>query len=523
MTANIPPLGHNPFWKNRKKRMFEEANAWNLKDDRNIRLQMLALVAFFSNFIFWFDDPELTGGQSIMLGVAFLIYLIYMVNHNILHVLYVFTIYISFQKVLAGDFGGRVPMLNLTNILLITIFFAWWAQSFLRGMKIYEFRVLDFFIVTYTMLLTVAMLRSEFRHNTGNFFAVVTNFKRITEVFLVYFMFYNNVKTRKQIKHILFCVCLVMAAVGVMGVKQYYMDIGGGTRSNMDYNKITILTDQPNQLASFLCNYSFYLLATFLAFWKKWWGLLAGIFFICCFQSLRVTFSRGGLLSFYMAFLVVLLIYLRVKFLILALPLVFVVTLYPAKVLGPRLYKNYVHMIEKRGQSVIDKKYVAAQSGEPAMDESAMSRLWIMEAGFNRIREDSVSSMFGVGLGRFPEEINGRHPRVGYIDAHNQWLLILVECGSIALITFWCILAICSYKALLICWRTKDILYRILAVGYLGGIAGLFLANFFGSRMNSNEITHFHWIMTAVLMRVDSLVKMEYFNRTSFLKQQALH
>lgn len=499
-----------------RRRRREAEDAAHKTEDRRIRQWICLSVAFFSYFIFWFDDPQLTSGAMLFLAVSSLIALAYMLHHDILRALYIFTAYISFQKVLAGDFGGAVPMLNATNVLLVMMIAAWVSRSFLRGERVFQLHIIDVLIFIYTLFLVLAMLRSEFRH-VFNALGVFTNFKRLTEVYFVYFLFVNNIHSRRQIMHILFVVCVVMGAVGIMGVKQYYMDIGGGSFSNMDKNKITILADQPNQLASYLCNYSFYLLAVFFAFWKRWWGVGALILFIACFQSTRVTFSRGGLLAFYCATLVVLVMALRVKVLLLLIPLMLVTMAFPQKVLGPRLYRNYVAVFS--APTAVERLNLPQQGGEPGIDSSAMSRLWIIQAGLRRIRRDPNSMLFGVGLGLFPIETAGYHPKIFYLDAHNQWLLILVECGSIALATMWMILAICAWRAIVVYLRTTDPLYRAISIGYMGGLAGLFVANFFGSRMNSNEIIHFHWIMTAVLMRVDWMVRYEVAERQELMRE----
>lgn len=515
---NITDLGRNPAFVARDRERARRENGSEKayremlehKELRKMQLMIMAGVAFFSNFIFWFDDPKLDSGAVLFMAVIAVVAVLYMLHHDIIRVLYIFTVYISFQKVLAGDFGGAVPMVNATNILLVLLAGAWISRSFLRGERIFTLHAIDVLIIMYVLLLVLSMLRSEFRHIVSPM-AVVTNFKRLTEVFVVYFIFANIIKERNQVVLILFSLCTVVGAVGIMGVKQYYMDIGGGSFSNMDKNKITILADQPNQLASYFCNYSFYLLALFFTFWKRWSSLILLILFVACWQSTRVTFSRGGLVAFYCASLVVIVLSLRWKSLFILGAMAIVVMAVPEKVLGPRLYRTYANLVSE--PTVEQRLKLPDQGGEKKIDDSAMSRLWIMEAGIRRIRKDVVSMFFGVGLGLFPSETMGYHPKVLYMDAHNQWLLILVECGSIALVTMWLIFIVCTWKAFHVYFKTRDPVYRCIAIGYIGGLVGLFIANFFGSRMNSNEIIHFHWIMTAVMMRVDYLVKVEVLER----------
>lgn len=469
-------------------------------------------TAALSNFIFWFKDPEIGGGATALLGMIFLVIIIYLINVDIQQVLYLFAVYVSFQKVLPGDFGGRIPMFNLTNILIVLLIAGWLSRTFTRGETVMRFFAIDLLLVVYILILGSALIRSEFKGFTGfSPFRVITDYKRLLEPFLVYLIFVNNIKEKKQVHLVLLALVCVVGAAGVMGVKQYYMDIGGGTRSNMDKNKITILTDQPNQLATYFCSYAFYLGAVFLANWRKWWGWIAGALFIFCIQSIRVTFSRGGLLGFFCGLLVFIVLAFRLKSIPILLLALLGVFAYPEKVLGPRLYESY----HKIFNDVPHERFAvpAGQEGEMDLDESAMSRWYIVQAGITRVREDATALMFGVGIGRFPYEILGRHPKVMFVDAHNQWLLILVESGIIALLSLWLIMAICFWIAMRVYWITDDPIHRVVAVGYLAGLTGIFVSNFFGSRMNSNEIILLHWIMTAVVLRLDVMEREKLYLR----------
>ncbi|MGE4157577.1 MAG: O-antigen ligase family protein [Planctomycetota bacterium] len=459
-------------------------------------------TSVLSNFIFWFKDPEIGGGATALLGMIFLVIIIYLLNVDIQQVLYLFAVYVSFQKVLPGDFGGRIPMFNLTNILIVLLIGGWLSRTFTRGETVVRFFAIDLLVIVYILILGSALIRSEFKSfAVFNPMRVITDYKRLLEPFLVYLIFVNNIKDKKQVQLILLALVCVVGAAGVMGVKQYYMDIGGGTRSNMDKNKITILTDQPNQLATYFCSYAFYLGAVAAANWKKWWGWVAGLLFLFCIQSIRVTFSRGGLLGFYCGLLVFIIFTFRLKSIPVLLFVALSVFAFPEKVLGPRLYESYHRIFS----DVPHEAFVApaGQEGEMDLDQSAMSRWYIVQAGITRVREDATALMFGVGIGRFPYEILGRHPKVMFVDAHNQWLLILVECGIIALLSLWLIMAICALIAMRVYWITDDPVHRVIAIGYLAGLTGIFISNFFGSRMNSNEIILLHWIMTAVVLKLD--------------------
>ena len=49
--------------------------------------------------------------------------------------------------------------------------------------------------------------------------------------------------------------------------------------------------------------------------------------------------------------------------------------------------------------------------------------------------------------------------------------------------------------------RSRDPFFRAMALGWLGGLSGLLVANMFGSRLNSEEISSYFWILCSLIMR----------------------
>jgi len=520
------PLGRNPYFVRQEAAEAERLKNPSLIEDLNTskdkktRFILLAWTCILSNFIVWYDDPQTPFWLMCLFGAAFVAFLGTQMKKNTDLIFYIFVVYVSFQKVLPGDFAGLLPMFNLTNILLGIIVWTWLFKPKKRGTGLYDFNAVDVFLMTYITFLTVAMLRSEFvTWQQFSIFYTLTDFKRMVEPFLVYFIFIRNVETRRQVIQILYSVCIVVGAVGVMGVKQYYMDIGGGSFSNMNKNQITILTDQPNQLGTYLGTYSFFLLSVFFYNRKKWYGWASLVMFLFCLQAVRVTFSRGGLLAFCAGLGIMLILLLRWK-IIFIIPLVIVLIIsYPQKVLGPRLYRNYIAYINQSQNLLPESTDSVAPSS--SLDASAASRLTIMRAGWIRVTDEPLSMFFGVGMGKFSLEMTKvRDPHVGFVDAHNQWLLILVENGIIALISFWAVLLILVSKALYIYFKTKDKLFKVFAAGFVGGITAMYFGNFVGSRMNSNEVILLFWILSACLMRLRSIELGKTNNQPVAVEQQ---
>jgi O-antigen ligase len=508
------PLGRNPYFVFREQQAAEKARveselggrkeSFETKYDNKTRKLMFAWCCLLSYFIFWFDDPEVPIELMSVFGICFFVFLSRQLGRNVDWVFFIFAVFVSFQKVLPGDFGGRFPMLNLTNILIVFMVVGWMRKQKNPGAGLYSVTLLDAFLLTYITFLTVSMLRSEFvSWSAGSIFHILTDFKRLNETFLVYFIFYRNIENKRQVLHLMFAACIVVGAVGVMGVKQYYMDIGAGSFNNMDKNQITILTDQPNQLGAFLGNYAFFPFAVWYFNRKKWWGWACLLMFAFSFQAVRVTFSRGGLLAFCAGLSVVLLLLMRWRIIFLIPFVIMICVTYPQKVLGPRLYRNLV--MYQNSKDARMGQDLGTQTNM-VMDKSAASRWTIMKAGIQRVKAKPLTLFFGVGQGKFSYEVSKvKEPFVGYVDAHNQWLLILVESGLVALLAFWMVMAILMYKALRIYFGSQEKVFKIFAIAFMGGLTSMFFGNFVGSRMNSNEITLLFWILAACLMKIRSI------------------
>ncbi|MBI3999975.1 MAG: hypothetical protein HY351_05100, partial [Candidatus Omnitrophica bacterium] len=56
---------------------------------------------------------------------------------------------------------------------------------------------------------------------------------------------------------------------------------------------------------------------------------------------------------------------------------------------------------------------------------------------------------------------------------------------------------------------TQDPFAKGLALGFLGGLFGLLASNMFGSRLDSQEVSSYFWILAALIMRLQILDQRE--------------
>ena len=133
-------------------------------------------------------------------------------------------------------------------------------------------------------------------------------------------------------------------------------------------------------------------------------------------------------------------------------------------------------------------------------------RIAAWKGAFVMIKENPL---FGIGYGLFPFYIPSFAPEVGQMDAHNTYILIAAEMGVPALILFLIVLLLISLRTMMLYITTKDPFLKALSLGFLGGLGAMWIANVFGGRLDSQELSSYFWIMAAVVARALAIERNE--------------
>ncbi len=207
---------------------------------------------------------------------------------------------------------------------------------------------------------------------------------------------------------------------------------------------------------------------------------------------MRTTFSRGALLAFLTAVLAMVWKKSRLAFACLAIGLVVLFQgrsiRLPYSIFG-RMTATYE--AERPGDTLSDK-----------LDTSSRTRLTIWGGGLDMMEDHPF---FGVGYERFPMVIGNYRPSVANMDPHNQFLKIGAETGVPALGLFVLLLVVCFRKAWRLHGKTYDPMLKAVLLGYCGAVVGLVVANMFGSRLDSAEISTQFWAMTGGIVVLERL------------------
>lgn len=415
--------------------------------------------------------------------------------------LYVMAAYLPFSKQLAGDFGGFMTAFNVTNMLLAIIILGWFTGTTTGRQPIFEGHRLHWPVGLMAGWGVLGFLVMTFKYGGWYFTGSLDELKRWLDPILLYFLFFHLVQDRQRWKNLVVIMMASVVVVALMSIWEYQDLISGA--GSLERARVRGITDSPNSLGAFFVYYMF----LFAAFWlergkprRRWWLL---ILFLLCFRGIMVTFSRGAYLAFAAGCLV--LTFVRSKRLFLLVALAMGMMVLTPSLLPKGIHYRLVESTFKDPNTQLLEVY-GAPDLETRIDRSAGLRLIIWRGARGIIADHPV---FGLGFGGFMSQIHYyaglRTPR----DAHNAYLLAAAEQG-LPMVGLICLLllmlGVVTYR---VARHASDPFIRTTALGWLGGLCALAVANIFGSRMNSAEINGYFWILAALMARAHIWMRKE--------------
>jgi O-antigen ligase len=400
--------------------------------------------------------------------------------------LYVLVAYLPFSRLLVGDFGTEAYAFNMTNILTLWVLLGHAMRQGSRGEPVFQGSALSKAVWLFALMGAVSLLRSAWIFGSWYVSEFVTPLKRwLTPVFF-YFLALWVVRDKRTLKTVVVLIMVAVAVVALMAIRDYeYVKY-----SSFEKSRVGGIAEHSNTLGAFFVYYMFLFLGFFFTFPKKPKAWLLLIPFLMCFRGIMVTFSRGAYLAFAAGGLTA--CWFKNK-------LLFVITV----ALGALMLLNPIFLPAgiryRMGQTVqATSPFVEADVTE-SLEASSATRIRIWRGAVQMIRENPL---WGVGYGTFP----GHIPRytqgaIGHMDAHNSYLLIAAEMGIPTLLVFLFVLLMAVYYTYWLYRRTEDRAMKAIALGFLAGLGGLSVANLFGSRMDSQQVSSYFWILAGLIMR----------------------
>jgi O-antigen ligase len=464
----------------------------------NLRVLALALAAAVVLGLVLRTDVEIPSLVLAAVGGLGLVALAFWSLFRPETALYVLAAYLPFSKLLPGDFGGVMTALNLTNLLFLLVFATWLFSSLSRGHPLLEFHPLHIPVLLYATWGCFAYLWHALGPEGLPGFGLgrLELLKRWLDPFVVYFLLFHGVRRGDVWRNVVTVLMTVVAVVAALAVWEY-MDVGEG--ASLEAARVDGVMGQPNFLGAFLVYYMFLFVSHWLDNLRRLRAWLLLIPFLLCVRGIMATFSRGAYLAVAQGLLG--LTFFKKWILAVAAVAVLILAVLNPWLLPPGVRYRFDKTVESRSEPLGE---YGGVSLEEDLDKSSSDRILIWKGGLLMVREHPV---MGVGLGRFGALIRNYAPLDRARDAHNAYLITAAEMGIPALLLFLAILAYLFWVSNRVYRRHPEPFVKATALGFLGGLSGLLMANMFGSRANAIEVTGFAWILAALIARADLELK----------------
>ena len=412
--------------------------------------------------------------------------------------LYALAAYIPFSKLLPGDFGGTMTALNLTNLLFVVVIASWFFSCLTRGQPFLEFHPLHVAVLLFATWgsFSYAWLALGPDSPPGYGSQRLDEFKRWLDPFVVYLLFFAGVRRASVWRNVVTIVMTVVAVVAGLAVVDY-MDVSSGT--SLEKSRVGGVMGQPNFLGAFIVYYAFLFASHWLENFRRRraWFLLVP--FLLCIRGIMVTFSRGAYLAFAQGILGV--AFFKKRILAVAAVAALGLATFNPWMLPAGVRYRFDATFQSHSEPLGQYGGVDVQED---LDKSSATRLVIWRGALEMIKAHPI---VGVGLGRFGELITGYAELDRARDAHNAYLITAAEMGLPALTLFLATLVYLFWMSNQVYRRHPERFVRATALGFLGGLSGLLMANMFGSRVNATEVAGYVWVLAALMARADLDIK----------------
>jgi O-Antigen ligase len=307
---------------------------------------------------------------------------------------------------------------------------------------------------------------------------------------LFYFLYFAAVRDVKTIRFLMLTILFVTALISLQTMRQG-IDYGFGEYSHSKRAAGPFGKDSrgSNAAAAYFVVFVPLFVAAFLQYRLKLYerAIVAGAIFLGVFATF-VTYSRQA----YVILSAVFFLHAMRRSVVIAVLIVLLVLSY--EVWAPATVITRIQMTE-----------MTDESGEKVVDESTASRFLLWEGGMQMLSDNPL----GVGLAHFPIEIGKYVPEYSNFDPHNGFVLITAEAGFLAVP----VLLLLFGGLFSLGWRLSRFKKiedaRFLGGAYMVAVVGVIASNLFGSRLFNGEIMGNFWILSALVARYLTILKVK--------------
>jgi hypothetical protein len=410
------------------------------------------------------------GSLLLLLILVPVIFIITFINTDLALIILIFSMLLSPEITLA-EVPGRTVVARIDDILLIVVFLSWLAKTAIhKELGMLKYTPLNKFMLAYIVACifstSLGIMFGQVKPITSFFYIL-----RYFEYFLLYFLFTNNIRGKRQIKLFVAVFLITGVIVCIYAASQ----IGTSTRVTAPFEGVH---PEPNTLGGYLLLLFAVCMSFFLYGPSTKWKILPGLLAFFIIPPFIFTLSRSSYMAFIFMYLFIVLNSRRkIALSISALALAIVLSL----IFVPTVQKTIAARIEK---TFLPAKIYKTFGKTIPLERSAAARVesWKRVTG-----QWSKSPLFGYGV-----------TGVGLVDS--QYPLVLGETGIIGFLIFLALLkkiyklAKNSFKNLTDEWA------KALSMGFIGGFIGLLVHSFATNTFIIVRIMEPFWFLAAIIV-----------------------
>jgi hypothetical protein len=379
--------------------------------------------------------------------------------------------------------GGREAVIRYDDVLLLVIFFSWFARAAISKNKPFitstpvQAPVLIYTSV-YVLSTSLGILRGDINPKVAVFYLL-----KFVEYFLLYFMTVNIVDTKEEIKRYA-RYGLAVALIVTVYAMQYYLTAGPDARATAPFEATlgsSIASSEPASLGG----YYLVVFGVLLAFMTEYSGralLFAACAFAVMFPAFLLTFSRASYIGFVFMTLAVLLLARRRKMML----LLFVSAGLLGAALMPGLSGKVLDRITMTYRGDYANSTVSLGSaGQVKMEESAADR---------------VRSLKHVTMEKLPVHMILGWGVTGIGLGDTQYALLLGEVGLAGFFVFFWMIYRIFFTARTVYRACAEPWAKAMGLGLMACVAGLLSQAIGVNTFIIIRIMEPFWFLTALVM-----------------------
>ncbi len=296
----------------------------------------------------------------------------------------------------------------------------------------------------------------------------VQTWKNYVILLLLFFLVFNNIYDRKEMKRLLMGMCASMFLMNFYTMRQIGTLTAWWNRTKI---KGTFEWLGANEIAAFYATYTFVLLGLFLLVKDKRWRIVLGVLIFQNFFCDLFLFSRGAYLATLAGLFIIGILRDKRMLVVIAILLLFWSTILPKEVIA-RLEAT-----------------TNVETGE--IDASAAKRITYWEESIEYFR---MNPLVGMGFNTFTYVGEKR-------DTHNIYLRTLAEQGIIGLIFLLLIMGTALKRGFRLFRTATDTFLKGLGLGFCACVMAVMVGNLFGDRWTYLPLGAYFWVFLGLVER----------------------